>query len=229
MSNGQLPRSQLIRMASVRFLGAVLVLGAMLFGSAGTWAYWEALVYLAILFGPVLFVLAYLLKENPELLERRMRMKEKEPQQKWVIGLSYLYVLVTFLLPGFDRRFEWSDVPVLVVVVADVLALLGYGTFFLVLRENRYASRIIEVERGQKVITSGPYAMVRHPMYVGVTVLYVVSPLALGSYWAMLSALLIIPLIVARIRNEEGVLARELEGYREYMQKTRYRLVPGIW
>jgi protein-S-isoprenylcysteine O-methyltransferase Ste14 len=156
-------------------------------------------------------------------------MREKEAEQRLIVKLSYIPFVLAFLLPGFDKRFGWSNVPVGVVVIADIFVLLGYGVVFLALRENRYASRIIEVEQGQTVISSGPYAVVRHPMYLGTLPLYTLSPLALGSYWAMIPAILIIPFIVARIRNEESVLGRELKGYKEYMQKTKYRLVPGIW
>jgi protein-S-isoprenylcysteine O-methyltransferase Ste14 len=216
-------------MVFVRLLVAIPVLLAMFFLPAGTFAYWEAWVYLAVLFIPMLLVLIYLLKNDPGLLERRMKMREREAEQKLIVKLSYFHFLLAFLLPGFDKRFGWSNVPAGAVVIADILVLLGYGTFFLVLRENRYASRIIEVEQGQKVISSGPYAMVRHPMYLGLLLLYIFSPLALGSYWAMIPAILIIPIIVARIRNEESVLARDLRGYQEYMQKIRYRLIPGIW
>ena len=229
MSNSQSSQSELIRMVFVRFLGAILVLSAVFFLPAGTFAYWEAWVYLAILFIPMLFVLIYLLKNDRGLLARRMKMREREAEQKLIIKLSYIPFLLAFLLPGFDKRFGWSNVPVGVVVLADILVLLGYGIVFLVFRENRYASRIIEVEQGQTVISSGPYAIVRHPMYLGSLLLYILSPLALGSYWAMIPAILIIPIIVARIRNEESVLARDLNGYQEYMQKTRYRLIPGIW
>jgi protein-S-isoprenylcysteine O-methyltransferase Ste14 len=207
----------------------MLVLLAMFFLPAGTFAYWEAWLYLAILLVPMLLVLAYLLKNDPELLVRRLKMREREAEQRLIIKLSYFYFLITFLLPGFDHRFGWSEVPGVVVVFADVVVLLGYGMFFLVLRENRYASRIIEIAPEQQVISRGPYALVRHPMYLGVMLMYVFSPLALGSYWAMIPAIGIIPLLVARIRNEESVLARELKGYSDYIQKTRYRLMPGIW
>jgi protein-S-isoprenylcysteine O-methyltransferase Ste14 len=229
MSNNQLPQGELIKMVSARLLVVIPLLLAMFFLPAGTFAYWEAWVYLTILLIPMFLVLIYLLKNDPELLARRMRMREKETEQKLITKFSYVYFLLAFLLPGFDKRFEWSNVPVAVVIVADILVLLGYGVFFLVLRENRYASRIIEVEQEQKVISSGPYAIVRHPMYLGVSLMYILSPLALGSYWAMIPSLLIIPLLVARIRNEESVLGRELKGYQEYMQKTKYRLIPGIW
>ena len=229
MSSTQISQAELIKLVIVRFLVVLLALSAMLFLPAGTWAYWEAWVYLAILFIPVFFVLIYLLKNEPELLVRRMRLREKEAQQKLIIKLSYIPFLLAYLLPGFDKRFGWSNVPVWVIVAADILVLLGYGLIFLVFRENRYASRIVEVEQGQAVISSGPYAVIRHPMYLGAILLYVLSPLALGSYWAMIPSILIIPVIVARIWNEESVLVRDLKGYQEYMQKTRYRLIPGLW
>lgn len=202
---------------------------AMFFVPAGTWAYWEAWVYLAVLFIPMSFVLVYLLKNDPALLERRLRMREKEAEQKTLIKFSLLYFILIFLVPGFDKRFGWSDVPTALVLVGDGLVLLGYGVFFLVLRENSYASRVIEVEAGQKVISTGPYAVVRHPMYLGVSLLYTFTPLALGSYWGVIGALMIVPILVVRIRNEESVLERDLDGYKAYKEKTRYRLIPGLW
>lgn len=229
MNNHQLSQSELVKIVAVRLSLGIPMLFVILFLPAGTFAYWEAWVYLAILLVPMFFGMFYLLKNEPELLERRMRLREKQAEQKTIIKLSYVYFLVAFLLPGFDQRFAWSDVPLAVVLVADVLVLLGYGVFYLVLRENRYASRIIEVEREQPVISSGPYAIVRHPMYLGVALMYLFSPLALGSYWALIPAVLIIPLLAARIRNEESVLERELTGYQEYKQKTMYRILPGIW
>jgi len=184
MHVNQLSRRELLRKASGRFLAAILILGAMFFLPAGTIFYWEAWAYLAILFIPVLFVLLYLIKNEPDLLERRMRMREKEAEQKLIIKLSFLYFLAAFLLPGFDQRYGWSSVPAPVVLMADLIVLLGYALFFLALKENRYASRIIEVEPQQQVITTGPYALVRHPMYLAVLLMYIFSPLALGSYWA---------------------------------------------
>ena len=229
MSKSQALQSELIKKLIVRFLVVLLVLFAIFFLPAGTFVYWEAWVYLAILFGTLLSIAIYVVKNDPELLARRMRMREKEPKQQLIIKLAYIPFVLAYLLPGFDQRFVWSNVPVSVVVIADILILLGYVIVFLALRENRYASRIIEVEQGQTVISSGPYAIIRHPMYLGALPLYALSPLALGSYWAMIPAILIIPFIVARILNEESVLARDLNGYQEYMQKTRYRLIPGMW
>jgi protein-S-isoprenylcysteine O-methyltransferase Ste14 len=229
MSNVQSSRGELIKLVASRLLIFFPVMFALFFLPAGTFAYWEAWVYLAILLIPMLFVMSYMLKNEPDLLARRMRMREKEAEQKLIVKLSYIPFLLAFLLPGFDKRFGWSNVPVGVVVIADILVLLGYIFVFFVFRENRYASRIIEVEQEQTVISSGPYALVRHPMYLGALLMYVLSPLALGSWWAMIPGACIIPVLVARIFNEESVLAKELKGYQEYMQKTRYRLIPGIW
>jgi protein-S-isoprenylcysteine O-methyltransferase Ste14 len=212
-----------------RAILAVPALGAVLFIPAGTLAYWEAWLYMAILFIPMFIVFRYLLKHDPQLLERRMQMREREAAQQRIIKFSYLYFLIAFTLPGFDHRWGWSAVPPLVVIAASLVVLLGYGIFVLVLRENQYAARTVQVEQGQQVIRSGPYARVRHPMYLGVLLMYLASPLALGSYWATLPALLIIPLLVARILNEERVLVRELDGYEAYRQVTRYRLLPGVW
>ena len=229
MNEPMLSRGALVRTVLVRFGGAFLVLCAMFFLPAGTLAYWEAWAWMGVLFVPMAGVLVYLVRKDPALLERRMRTRELEKEQSLLIKLSLLWFVLTFLLPGFDRRFGWSDVPFWVVIVADVLVLLSYCLFIVVVRENTYASRVVEVERGQEVISSGPYSIVRHPMYLGVLVMYVCTPLALGSSWALIPAVLIIPVIIARIRNEEKVLQRDLPGYSQYMQTTRFRVVPGVW
>lgn len=229
MSSNQLQRDKLITMVFIRTLFFLIVMLAMFFLPAGSFAFWQAWVYLTIIFVSMLAFLIYFLKNDPELLERRMRSKEKETEQRYIIGFMTVCFLFTFLLPGFDQRFGWSHVPVIMVIIADVVVLLGYGFVFLVLRENSYASRVIEVEKDQKVISSGPYAMVRHPMYLGVAVMFLFTPLALGSYWALIPSLLMIFFLIPRIFNEEKVLERDLDGYREYMQKVRYRLIPGIW
>lgn len=229
MENSGHSKRDLLKGMAIRLGLGIPCLAAMLFLPAGTLAYWEAWVYLAILLIPMTFALIYLYRKAPELLERRMRVREKEATQRKIINLSLLYFLVVFMLPGFDKRFGWSNVPVGMVIVGDLVVLLGYCFILVVFRENQYASRVVEVNEGQQVINTGPYALVRHPMYLGVTLMYVFSPLALGSYWAMIPALLIIPILVMRIRNEEEVLSRELAGYSAYIQQTRYRLLPGIW
>jgi protein-S-isoprenylcysteine O-methyltransferase Ste14 len=221
--------SQLKREVAGRVLTMVAVLGLTLFLPAGTLRYWQAWVYLVILLIPMTFMLRYLLAHNPELLARRLRFKEREPEQKRILWFGYLIYLAAFLLPGLDRRFGWSPAPVWVVILADITVVLGYALIMRVFKENSYASRIIEVEQKQEVIATGPYAAVRHPMYVGASLMAIFSPLALGSYWALVPALLVIPMLVVRIKNEEAVLIRDLRGYEEYTHRTRYRLIPGIW
>lgn len=206
-----------------------LFLGLLFFVPAGTPDYWEAWVYCAVLLVPLLFVLTYLIRKDPELLARRLNLQEKEPAQKKIIGVSGLLFFTGYLIPGLDHRFGWSDIPVQAVLAADVLVILGYALVFLVFRENPFASRVVTVEPGQKVISTGPYALVRHPMYLGTTIMWLATPVALGSWWALPIFLILPVVMVYRIRNEEEVLLRELPGYREYTQKVRYRLIPGIW
>jgi protein-S-isoprenylcysteine O-methyltransferase Ste14 len=221
--------SKLKKKVLIRFIMVPIFMGLMLFLPAGSLDYWQAWIYCGVLFIPVSFVVIYFLKKDPELLERRLRMREKEEKQKTIIKIAYIFFFIGFIIPGLDHRYHWSNVPVLLVIVANAIVLSGYILVFFVLRENSYASRIIEVEKGQKVITTGPYAIVRHPMYLGVLLMYLSTPLALGSYWALIFFLPLLPLIVVRLLNEEEVLLRELPGYKEYCQKTRYRLIPFIW
>ena len=212
-----------------RFFLVIIILGLMFFLPAGTIQYWQAWIFCWILFIPMIFILIYLLKNNPELLERRIKMKEKEKPQKLFTKLSMLVFITAFIIPGLDYRLNWSDVPLTVIIIADVIIFLGYLFFFFVLKENSYASRIIEVENDQIVISTGPYAIIRHPMYLAVLLIYVFSPLALGSYWAMLAIFPLPILIVFRIINEEKVLMKELPGYKVYTQRVKYRLIPFIW
>lgn len=205
------------------------VFGLTLFLPAGTLRFWEAWVYIAILFVPMAMVLAHFLKHDPEVLERRMRTREKERAQGAIIRAGNLLFLVGLLMIGFDCRWDWSTVPVAVVVAAEAVVLAGYLIFVVVIRANRFLSRTVEVDTGQKVITTGPYAIVRHPMYVGVLLLYLFTPIALGSYWALIPFGLTGAAFPIRILNEENVLLRDLAGYGDYMKKTRFRLIPGIW
>ena len=220
---------KLINAVVLRYVLAAIVYGLIFFVTAGTIRYWEAWVYMGILFIPMLFVFIYLLKNNPELLERRLRIRETQKPQKLIIVLSIFAFLLAFIIPGLDHRFGWSTVPVAVVIIADIIALAGYSIFFLVIKENEYASRVIEVEKDQKVISTGPYAVVRHPMYLGASLMYLLSPIALGSFWAVIAFLPLPVLLVLRIFNEEQVLAKELPGYKAYMKKVKYRLIPFIW
>ena len=220
---------QLLIKVLIRFVLAIIIIGLVFFLPAGSINFWEAWVYMGILFTPMIFVLIYLLKKDPELLERRMKMKEKEEPQKVFVKLSILVFLIAFIIPGFDHRFEWSEVPFIVIIIADLFIFIGYLLFFLVLKENTYASRIIQVEKDQRVISTGLYAIVRHPMYVAVIMMYVLSPLALGSYWAVVAVLPLPVLIIFRIKSEEKILIDKLPGYREYTQEVKYRLIPYIW
>lgn len=215
--------------AVARLVVGIPMIGAMLFLPAGTIRYWQAWVWMAALLIPMVLSLLYLLGTDPKLLERRTRMNETRSPQKWIIAASTLYLLFVFILPGFDVRYGWSNVPAWLCLAADGVVLASYSLYILVLRTNTFASRVIEVEQGQQVITSGPYAFVRHPMYLAMSLMMTATPLALGSYWATLPSLLFILLLAARAKNEEELLQKELKGYTEYMQKTRYRLFPGIW
>ena len=215
--------------AILRLVIGIPMIGAMFFLPAGTFNYWQAWAWLATLFLPMGVSLVYLYKIDPKLLERRTRTNEMRPEQRRIILASVVYFLIIFLLPGFDVRYGWSNVPAWLSLVADVIVLASYILYVLVLRTNTFASRVIEVEQGQQVITSGPYALVRHPMYLAMILMMTATPLALGSYWAMLPSILFILLLAARAKNEEELLQKELKGYNEYMQKTRYRLFPGVW
>jgi protein-S-isoprenylcysteine O-methyltransferase Ste14 len=219
----------LARVALGRLVGGLVVIAGILFLSAGTFRYWQAWLFLAVLFIPISGALVYLLARAPDVLERRLRTREKEQAQGPILAVASLSLLAALIVPGLDRRFGWSDVPVWVVLAACGVILLGYGLFLLVLRENRYAARTIAVEQAQTVIDTSPYAVVRHPMYVAALLIYGAMPLALGSYWGLLPVLGAALGLVARILNEETVLTRDLPGYPAYLRKVRYRLIPGIW
>jgi len=229
MSHSPVPRARLVAMAAARLLMVVPLLMLLLLLPAGTFDFWQAWVYMALLVTPMVFNIIYLTRRDPGLLERRMNLREQRDQQRRVIAWSLLYFLLIYVIPGLDRRYGWSQVPWVVTVVADVIILLSYILFTWVLRENSYASRVVEVGQEQRVITTGPYALVRHPMYLGVIVLFGLTPLALGSYWGLIPSALLPVLLVGRVRDEEALLLQELPGYREYTEKVRYRLLPGIW
>ncbi len=222
-------RAKSVISAVLRLVIGIPMIGALLFLPAGTFDYWQAWAWLATLFIPMGVSLVYLYKMDPKLLERRTRTNEARPEQRRIIMASVVYLLVIFILPGFDVRYGWSNAPAWLCLVADGVVLGSYILYVLVLRANTYASRVIEVEQGQQVVTGGPYALVRHPMYLAMILMLTATPLALGSYWAMLPSIGFILLLAARAKNEEELLLAELKGYREYTQKTRYRLFPGIW
>lgn len=222
-------RSKLLMTVVGRLLAGVLMFALLFFLPAGTWRYWQAWMYIGVLITPMFFVIAYFMKKDPDLLERRMRMRERRTEQRKIINLSVLFFILGYILPGFDIRFGWSKMPAWVSIVAAVVMFLSYLIVFRTMQVNSFLSRIIEVAENQKVIDTDVYGIVRHPMYVGMTVLYVVSPIVLGSWWAVIPALVIIPVIVFRILDEEKALEKELPGYVEYKQKVKYRLIPFVW
>lgn len=213
----------------VRFALLLIFLGATILIPAGTFNYWQAYVYFSFLVVPMAFVLFYFLKHDPQFLERRIKAKEKEKAQKIIQVVFTLFFIAAFVVSGLDHRNGWSSVPLYITLLANIVSLLGYIMVFFVFKQNSYASRIVEVESNQKVITTGLYSIVRHPMYVGVIVMWLPIPVALGSYWGLLPVATIPFALVLRILNEEKVLKRELAGYTQYCQKTKYRLVPFVW
>ena len=215
--------------ALVRLVTEFVVSLALLLLSAGTMRYWEAWVLRVLhLLGGTL-VWRYLFTSDPKLAARRMQKKEKDLKQSVIRKVGVVCTLPALVVPGLDRRFGWSHVPVIAVLIADGIVLLTFVWFILVVRENNHASRVIEVEVDQRVVRTGPYAIVRHPMYLGSLVFYLFAPVALGSWWAAMTVLPLAAVLVARIWNEERLLNQELAGYREYSQLVKYRLIPWVW
>ena len=210
------------------FLGVILV-GILLFIPAGTFNYWNAWLFMGILFIPMFIAGIVLMIKNPILLKSRLKVKEKENEQKQVILYSGLMFLFGFIIAGLNYRFSWIMVSNIVVIIASILFLVSYVFYAEVLKENTYLSRTIEVKKNQKVVDTGLYGIVRHPMYSITLILFLTMPLILGSIVSFF-IFLIYPFIISkRIKNEEEVLERELEGYKEYKKKVKYRLIPFIW
>jgi protein-S-isoprenylcysteine O-methyltransferase Ste14 len=219
----------LIRGIAFRLVGLFAAFALILFVPAGSLRYWAGWAYCAVLAVPMTLVISYFLRHDPAFLERRIRHREKETAQKRIVAVGSLLFVAGFVVSALDFRFGWSAVPVWEIAAADALVLASYSFIFSVFRVNSYASRIVEVEKRQRVVSSGPYGVVRHPMYTGVIVMYLATPVALGSWWGVLPMLSIPVILVIRLLNEEKVLARGLPGYSRYLRKVRYRLVPGIW
>lgn len=222
-------RRQLMGAALVRTVLGFGLLGACFFTSAGTLRYWPAWIYLGVLFVPMMIALAVLVRRDPALLERRLKMKEKERGQSRIIKAATVIFLTALVIPGLDYRFGWSAMSMGVVIAANAVVVASYLLFFRVLMENSYAARTIEVSEDQEVISTGPYAIVRHPMYTAVFIMYTATPLALGSYWGLIPFLGLPAILTLRIFGEEETLRRELPGYAEYCERVRWRLLPGIW
>ena len=209
-----------------------VVMGLLLFVSAGTIHYWQAWVYLSIFMGASVLTTLYLMRKDPALLERRMSggpTAEKRPTQRFIMLCTSIGFIALLVVPAFDHRFGWSNVPLCVVLVGDVLVAVGFALIVRVYREKTFSSATIEVIEGQQIISTGPYAIVRHPMYASAFLYLIGTPLALGSYWGLLPIAAMMPFLIWRLLDEERLLAAELPGYSDYQKKVRFRLVPGIW
>ena len=220
---------KLLFSALSKFIIGLALISALIFLPAGTLIYSNGWLFLAILFVPMLILGVVLFIKSPDLLKKRLNSKESEDTQQGVVAASAIMFLGGFIVSGLDFRFGWSHVPVWAVIFAAVILLISYALYAEVMRENAYLSRTIEVQEGQKVVDTGLYSVVRHPMYAVTLWLFLSIPVVLGSWWALLCFCPYIAVIVMRIINEEKVLTQGLEGYSDYKKKVKYRLVPFIW
>ncbi len=212
-----------------KLLAGTVLIGLMLFLPAWTFNYFGAWLFLGVLLISVMIMGIVLFVKAPDLLEKRLANKEKEMTQKGVVALSGLMFIGGFVLSALDYRFAWSYVPLWVTISAAVVFLAGYGMFAEVMRENAYLSRTVEVQEGQKVVSTGLYGVVRHPMYLATLLMFLPMPLILQSFWGLIPFAIYPAVIVIRIINEEKVLTEGLEGYAEYKNKVKYRIIPFIW
>ena len=221
--------TKLFTQALTKFFLGVVIIGLLLFLPAGSFRYWQGWLLMGILFVPMFIAGFVLMAKNPELLRKRLNAKEEEKEQKTVVALSGVLFFAAFVVAGLNWRFQWCVLPDWAVWIAAALFLACYLLYAEVLRENTYLSRTIEVQENQKVIDTGLYGIVRHPMYMATTLLFLMIPLVLASPLSFLILLLYLPLIAKRIRNEESVLEKGLEGYKDYKQRVKYRILPYIW
>ena len=220
---------KLFLQAICKFLLGVVLVGVCIFLPAGTFSFWQGWLLMGILFIPMFIAGLVMLVKNPTLLKERLNAKEKEKQQDLVVKLSGLMFIAGFVVAGLDYRFSWFTLPMGVSIGGAVSFLLAYVLYAEVLRENTYLSRTIKVEQGQTVVDTGLYAIVRHPMYAVTILLFLMMPLLLGSWYALLVFAFYPVIIVVRLKDEEALLSRELPGYEAYKQKVKYRLIPYIW
>ena len=215
--------------AIIKFILGVVLIGALIFWPANTLDYWNGWLFMGLLFIPMFIAGIVMMIKSPELLKKRLNAKEKQGEQKQVLLFSGLMFLVGFVLAGLNFRFSWIVLPKLVSIIASVLFVIAYIIYAEVLRENAYLSRVIEVQENQKVIDTGLYGIVRHPMYMATILLFLAMPLVLGSIISFV-VFLVYPIIIAkRIKNEEEVLEKDLDGYSEYKKKVKYKMIPYIW
>ena len=220
---------KLFLQAIIKYIFGVLIIGALLFIPANSFEYWNGWLFMGLLFIPMFLAGIILMIKNPELLRKRLNAKEKESEQKQIVLFSGLMFLSGFIIAGLNYRYKWIEIPSIVVIISSILFLIAYILYAEVLRENTYLSRTIEVQENQKVIDTGLYGIVRHPMYAVTILLFLTIPLILGSITSFI-IFLIYPIIIAkRIKNEEKVLEKDLKGYAEYKKKVKYKVIPFVW
>ena len=220
---------KLLMEALTKFTCGLLLVGLLIFLPAGSLTFTYGWLLIGLLFGPMLIAGFVMLAKTPEFLAKRLDAKEKQATQKGVLAFSGLMFLAGFVVAGLDFRFGWSRMPLWVTVAASVLFLAAYGLYAEVMRENAYLSRTIKVEEGQKVVDTGLYGIVRHPMYMATILLFLMIPVVLGSWYALIVFAVYPAIIIVRLKDEEELLTRELPGYAEYKQKVKYRIIPFIW
>lgn len=220
---------KLLMEALTKFACGLLMVGLLIFLPAGTIAYTYGWLFIGLLFVPMLIAGFVMLAKSPDFLKKRLDVKEKQGTQKGVVALSGLMFIAGFVVAGLDFRFGWSQVPTWVVVTASALFLVAYALYAEVMRENAYLSRTIKVEEGQKVVDTGLYGIVRHPMYTVTILLFLMIPLVLGSWYALIAFAFYPAIIIVRLKDEEELLTKELSGYAEYKRKVKYRIIPFIW
>lgn len=220
---------KLLLEALIKFVCGLLMVGLLIFLPAGTFAYTYGWLFVGLLFVPMLIAGFVMLYKSPEFLKKRLDAKEKQATQKGVVAFSGLMFIIGFVVAGLDFRFGWSAMPAWVVITASVLFLVAYALYAEVMRENAYLSRTIKVEEGQTVVDTGMYGIIRHPMYAVTILLFLMIPLVLGSWYALIAFAFYPAVIIVRLKDEEDLLTRDLSGYREYKQKVKYRIIPFVW
>lgn len=224
-----MPPKKILWAVSIRLTLSPITIGVLLFGTAGSLRYWNGWLFLGTVFVLAMVFTLYFYKKDPSLFKKRMKIHEEQKEQRTYVKSMLALFLITFLVAGFDYRFGWSHVPMWLVAVSVVVMVFGYILIVIVMAQNTFASRVIEIQQNQRVIDTGLYSFIRHPMYLAATIMCTAWPLVLGSYYALIPIMLLPAVLVYRIKNEEVVLRAGLYGYREYAARVRYRLIPFVW